>query len=83
MEKTYLTGSELKAYIDELSNLISNTVPALTTLADKYNVDRDDTMQHFAEIFSTLAETSTFNNYDAQAANANAVIDKIEQEEKA
>lgn len=83
MEKTYLTGSELKAYIDELSNLISSTVPALTALADKYNVDRDDTMQHFAEIFSTLAETSTFNNYDAQAANANAVIDKIEQEEKA
>lgn len=76
MEKTYLTGSELKAYIDELSNLISNTVSALTTLADKYNTDRDDTVQHFTEIFSTLAETSTFNNYDAQAANDDTVIDK-------
>lgn len=76
MEKTYLTSSELKAYIDELSNLISNTVSALTTLADKYNVDRDDTMQLFAEIFSTLAETSTFNNYDAQAANDDTAVDK-------
>lgn len=82
MEKTYLTGSELKAYIDELSNLISNTVPALTTLADKYNVDRDDTMQHFAEIFSTLAKTSTFVEHDTQAADIGAVIDKIEREEK-
>lgn len=77
MEKTYLTGPELKAYIDEISGLISNTIPALIALADKYDVDRDDTVQHFAEIFGTLAETSTFNNYDAQAANANAVIDKI------
>lgn len=77
MEKTYLTGPELKAYIDEISGLISNTIPALIALTDKYDVDRDDTVQHFAEIFSTLAETNTFNNYDAQAANANAVIDKI------
>lgn len=77
MEKTYLTGPELKAYIDEISGLISNTIPALIALADKYDVDRDDTVQHFAEIFGTLAEISTFNNYDAQAANANAVIDKI------
>lgn len=82
MEKTYLTGPELKAYIDELSGLISNTIPALIALADKHNVDRDDTVQHFAEIFGTLAETSTFENYGAQTTNADTVVDKIEREEK-
>ncbi|MCX4257769.1 MAG: hypothetical protein OSJ54_12705 [Oscillospiraceae bacterium] len=66
MDKTYLTGAELEVYKDEFSDLMSDTVNALVKLADKHNVDRNDTMEHFAELFSTMAEISTFENYSVQ-----------------
>lgn len=66
METAYLTGSELEAYKDEFADLTSNTVNTLIKLADKYNVDRNDTVQHFAKLFSAMAEISTFENYGAQ-----------------
>ena len=50
--------------IEEVANLISGTiVPEVVRIADKFNYDRDSLMKYVANLFSTMAEFASFENW--------------------
>jgi translation initiation factor 2 beta subunit (eIF-2beta)/eIF-5 len=50
--------------VEEVANLISGTiVPEVVRIADKFNYDRDSLMKYVANLFSTMAEFASFENW--------------------
>ena len=50
--------------VEEVANLISGTiVPKVVRIADKFNYDRDSLMKYVANLFSTMAEFASFENW--------------------
>lgn len=53
-----------KEELEDVSNLISGTIiPELIRIADTYNYDRDSLIKYVADLFSTMAEVATFENW--------------------
>ena len=53
-----------KEEFEEVANLISGTIiPELVRIADKYNYDRDSLMKYVANLFLTMAEVATIENW--------------------
>lgn len=50
--------------VEEVTNLISRIViPEVVRIADKFNYDRDSLMKYVANLFSTMAEFASFENW--------------------
>ncbi len=50
--------------VEEVANLISGkVVPEVIRIADKFNYDRDSLMKYVANLFSTMAEVASFENW--------------------
>lgn len=54
-----LTAAEL----DDFNEIISDTLDRLIIYADEHNIDRDNFIEYFCGIFSTMASISTFKTY--------------------
>lgn len=59
METTGLNKSE----VDDLNEIVKNTINSLVDCADKHNIDRDSFIQYFSFLFGTMIEVSTFEHY--------------------
>lgn len=64
-EPTRLSDAEHEAFVSDLTPIVLNTVHSLVGLADKYNLDRDNVMEYFSTLFSTMAEISTFAGFES------------------
>ena len=50
--------------LEEVANLISGTIiPELVRIADTYNYDRNSLIKYVADLFSTMAEVASFENW--------------------
>ena len=67
MEPEILSDAEHKAFVSDLTPIVLNTVHSLVELADKYNIDRDNVMEYFSTLFSTMAEISTFAGFESKS----------------
>lgn len=67
-ETEYLNKAEHDAYIDEFTPLVVETLNKIISLADKHNIDRDNAVEHFATIFKTMQEISTFAGFKPEGA---------------
>ena len=56
INKEYISGQEIEAYTEEFTSIMLSTVKQLIGLADKHNVDRDNTLEYFAVIFKEMQE---------------------------
>lgn len=63
VNKEYIDGQEHEAYMEDFSGIMLGAVKKVIGLADKHNVDRDSAMEHFATVFKTMQEVSTFQNW--------------------
>lgn len=63
--KEELSEAEHKAFVSDLTPIVLNTVHSLVELADKHNIDRDNVMEYFSTLFSTMAEISTFAGFES------------------
>lgn len=64
MEETkFLTQKEHEAYINDLNDVIHDTLKSVIKLADKFNVDRDNAVQHFASVINAMSQIATFQNW--------------------
>lgn len=53
-----------KEELDEVVNLITKTfIPEIIRIADRHNYYRDSLIKYIANIFSTMAEVTTFENW--------------------
>ena len=58
-----LTETEYNAVVEDMTEIYPPIIEQLVTLADKHNFDRDDIIKFFADMFSAMAEVSTFINW--------------------
>lgn len=58
-----IVGAERDAYMEDFTGIVLSTVRQVIGLADKFNVDRDNALEHFAAIFKTMQEVFTFQNW--------------------
>ena len=57
-------GDLSKEELEEVSKLISGTIiPELVRIADTYNYDRNSLIKYVADLFSTMAEVASFENW--------------------
>ena len=53
-----------KEEFEEVANLISGIIiPELVRIADTYNYDRNSLIKYVADLFSTMAEVASFENW--------------------
>lgn len=58
-----LKGKELVSYTNEINEVMVDAIDKVIAISDKYSVDRDDAMKHFATTLLTMSEIATFKNY--------------------
>lgn len=63
----YLNGEEERLYREDIQALLLSTVSDVVAIADRHNVDRDNAMEHFATVFKTMQEISTFSEFGRRA----------------
>lgn len=63
----YLNDEEHAAYMEDFTMVVNDTIDRVIFMADKHNVDRDNAVQHFAIIFKTMTEISTFERWNAES----------------
>lgn len=61
----YLNDEEYAAYIEDFAVVVNDTIDRIISIADKHNIERDNAVQHFAAIFKTMTEISTFEGWNA------------------
>ena len=65
MEETkFLTPKEHEAYINDLNDVVHSPLKSVIKLADKFNVDRDNAIQHFATLIHTMSQIATFQHWE-------------------
>jgi len=64
-EKQYplLTGKEHDDYVNDISGVMTGLIGNVISVADKYNVDRNNAMEHFSQLFSAMVQISTFEHF--------------------
>lgn len=50
--------------IEEMNDLITETVKSVCVIADKYKFDRDSVLKAYAEKIFIMSEISTFKNFN-------------------
>ena len=56
-----LTDKEM----EDLKNIITDTLENVCAMADKNNIDRDSMLKYFADIVTALTEVASIQNYEA------------------
>ena len=55
-----LTDKEM----EDLKNIVTDTLANVCAMADKHNIDRDSMLKYFADMLTTLAEFASIQNYE-------------------
>lgn len=65
-ENKYLSEQEQTEYLKDILRFVNHVLANLYIIADSYNIDRDNTIKHFATIISSLSDIATFMGYKEQ-----------------
>lgn len=63
MDQEILSDKEHDDYINDISGVMNTVIDKIIAVADKHNVDRDNAIQHFSQLFGAMASLSTFQNW--------------------
>ena len=55
-----LTDKEM----EDLKNIVTDTLANVCAMADKHNIDRDSMLKYFADILTALTEVASIQNYE-------------------
>ena len=54
--------------IEDLQNIVTDTLASVCVMADKHNIDRDSMLKYFANMLTVFAEVASIQNYKANHA---------------
>lgn len=60
-KQSNLTDKEM----EDLQNIVTNTLASICAMADKHNIDRDSMLKYFADMLTTFTEVASIQNYEA------------------
>lgn len=61
-----LNGKEREAFMEDFTDIVIETINSIISIADKHNVDRDNAVMYFSQMFGKMAEVSTFQKWGEQ-----------------
>lgn len=59
-KQSNLTDKEM----DDLQNIVTDTLASVCVMADKHNIDRDSMLKYFADMLTAFAEVASIQNYE-------------------
>ena len=59
-KQSNLTDKEM----EDLKNIVTDTLANVCAMADKHNIDRDSMLKYFADMLTALTEVASIQNYE-------------------
>ena len=59
-KQSNLTDKEM----EDLKNIVTDTLANVCAIADKHNIDRDSMLKYFADMLTALTEVASIQNYE-------------------
>ncbi len=66
--------------IDDLQNILTDTLASVCAMADTHNIDRDSMLKYFADMITAFAEVTSIQNYKANHTNADKIRSMSDEE---
>lgn len=66
--------------IDDLQNIVTDTLASVCAMADTHNIDRDSMLKCFADMITDFAEVVSIQNYKANHTNADRIRSMTDEE---
>ena len=71
-----LTDKEM----EDLQNIVTNTLANVCAMADKHNIDRDSMLKYFADMLTAFTEVASIQNYETKQTNADRIRNMSDEE---
>ena len=75
-KQSNLTDKEM----EDLQNIVTDTLASVCSMADKHNIDRDSMLKYFADMLTAFAEVTSIQNYEANHTNADRIRNMSDEE---
>ena len=62
----FLTGDKRTEYIADITELVYNLISGICDVSDKYQVDRDSSMEYTASIITEIATTASIQKFETE-----------------
>ena len=66
--------------IEDLQNIVTDTLASICTMADKHNIDRNSMLKYFADMLTAFAEVASIQNYKFNHTNADRIRNMSDEE---
>lgn len=75
-KQSNLTDKEM----EDLQNIVINTLVSVCAMADKNNIDRDSMLKYFADMLTAFAEVVGIQSYETNHTNADRIRQMSDEE---
>ena len=75
-KQSNLTDKEM----EDLKNIVTDTLANVCAMADKHNIDRDSMLKYFADMLTALTEVASIQNYETRHTNADRIRNMSDEE---
>lgn len=62
----FLTGDKRTEYIADITELVYNLISGICDVSDKYQVDRDSSMEYAASVITEIATTASIQKFETE-----------------
>ena len=66
--------------IDDLQNIVTDTLASICTMADKHNIDRNSMLKYFADMLAVFTEVASIQNYETSHTNSDRIRNMSDEE---
>ena len=66
--------------IEDLQNIVTDTLASICTMADKHNIDRNSMLKYFADMLAAFAEVASIQNYETSHTNSDRIRNMSDEE---
>ena len=66
--------------IEDLQNIVTDTLESVCAMADKHNIDRDSMLKYFADMLAAFAEVASIQNYETSHTNSDRIRNMSDEE---
>ena len=75
-KQSNLTDKEM----EDLKNIVTDTLANVCAMADKHNIDRDSMLKYFADMLTALTAVASIQNYKTKQTNADRIRNMSDEE---
>ena len=75
-KQSNLTDKEM----EDLKNIVTDTLANVCAMADKHNIDRDSMLKYFADMLTAFAEVASIQNYKFNHTHADRIRNMSDEE---